>query len=121
MTTPLSERLGIRYPIIQAGMVWTSGWTENDIGYASTRDFLTWSEQKEIPVMAQEPGVRNCWAPEIIYDERRMEFLIFWASTVTGKFPVTAGASENDYNHRMYFTTTRDFTAFAPACPSVIW
>ncbi len=26
MKTPLSERLGIRYPIIQAGMVWTSGW-----------------------------------------------------------------------------------------------
>jgi enoyl-[acyl-carrier protein] reductase II len=26
MKTPLSEQLGIRYPIIQAGMVWTSGW-----------------------------------------------------------------------------------------------
>ena len=26
MQTPLSEKLGIRYPIIQAGMVWTSGW-----------------------------------------------------------------------------------------------
>ncbi len=26
MQTPLSLRLGIRYPIVQAGMVWTSGW-----------------------------------------------------------------------------------------------
>jgi enoyl-[acyl-carrier protein] reductase II len=26
MQTELSKRLGIRYPIIQAGMVWTSGW-----------------------------------------------------------------------------------------------
>ena len=26
MQTPLSKQLGIRYPIIQAGMVWTSGW-----------------------------------------------------------------------------------------------
>src|SRR5688500_14892589 len=26
MQTPLSQNLGIRYPIIQAGMVWTSGW-----------------------------------------------------------------------------------------------
>jgi enoyl-[acyl-carrier protein] reductase II len=26
MQTALSQRLGIRYPIIQAGMVWTSGW-----------------------------------------------------------------------------------------------
>ncbi|MDP4219606.1 MAG: nitronate monooxygenase [Bacteroidota bacterium] len=26
METPLSQKLGIRYPIVQAGMVWTSGW-----------------------------------------------------------------------------------------------
>lgn len=26
MTTPLSKQLGLKYPIIQAGMVWTSGW-----------------------------------------------------------------------------------------------
>ncbi len=26
MQTPLSTRLGIRYPVIQAGMVWASGW-----------------------------------------------------------------------------------------------
>src|SRR5690349_15598416 len=36
-------------------MVWTSGWWEKGIGYASTKDFITWSEQKEIPVMAHEP------------------------------------------------------------------
>jgi enoyl-[acyl-carrier protein] reductase II len=26
LQTPLSRQLGIRYPIVQAGMVWTSGW-----------------------------------------------------------------------------------------------
>jgi len=26
LQTPLTNRLGIRYPIVQAGMVWTSGW-----------------------------------------------------------------------------------------------
>ena len=95
-------------------LVWTSGWTENDIGYASTRDFLTWSAQREIPVMAHEPTVRNSWAPEVHYDEQRGEFIIFWASTIPGQFAETAGASESDYNHRMYFTTTKDFSAFAP-------
>src|SRR5471032_712356 len=95
-------------------MVWTSGWTENDIGYASTRDFITWSAEKEIPVMAYEPTVRNSWAPEIHYDAKRGEFIIFWASTIPGKFPATAGASESDYNHRIYFTTTKDFITFAP-------
>lgn len=95
-------------------LVWTSGWNENNIGYASSKDLLTWTEQKEIPVMAHEPTVRNSWAPEIHYDDKRQEFLIFWASTVPGKFLETAASSEEEYNHRMYFTTTKDFTTFAP-------
>ncbi|MBI5766232.1 MAG: glycoside hydrolase family 43 protein [Verrucomicrobia bacterium] len=95
-------------------LVWTSGWNENNIGYASTRDFLTWSEQKEVPVMAHEPKVRNSWAPEIHFDQKRGEFIIFWASTIPGKFAETAGASEDQYNHRMYCTTTKDFATFSP-------
>jgi hypothetical protein len=95
-------------------MVWTSGWNENNIGYASSRDFMTWTEQKEIPVMAHEPTVRNSWAPEVVYDPKAKEFVIFWASTIPGKFPATAGSSETDYNHRMYFTTTKDFATFTP-------
>ena len=95
-------------------MVWTSGWWDNHIGYASTKDFLTWSEQKSIPVMAYEPNVRNSWAPEVTWDPSRQQFLIFWASTIRGKFPETAGASEDDLNHRMYATTTKDWQTFTP-------
>jgi hypothetical protein len=95
-------------------MVWTSGWNENNIGYASSKDLVNWSEQKELPVMAHEPTVLNAWAPEITWDDKRGEFLIFWASTVPGKFPLTEGTSEDKYNHRMYFTTTKDFASFAP-------
>ena len=103
-------------------MVWTAGWSENDIGYASTRDFIHWSEEKSIPVMAHEPTVLNTWAPEVHYDSERHEFMIFWASTIPGRFPSTEGSSvssadlarSSGYNHRIYFTTTRDFTTFAP-------
>lgn len=95
-------------------MVWTSGWNENNIGYASTKDFLHWTQQQELPVMAHEPNVRNTWAPEIIYDDSKQEFIIFWSSTVRGKFTETQGASEDDYNHRLYYTTTNDFSNFAP-------
>lgn len=95
-------------------MVWTSGWWERGIGYASTKDFITWSEQKEIPVMAHEPTARNSWAPEIVYDETKGEFVIFWATTIPGRFPETGGASEDDLNHRMYGTTTKDFVTFTP-------
>ena len=95
-------------------MVWTSGWWERGIGYASTRDFVHWSEQREIPVMAHEPTARNCWAPEIVWDAKREEFLIFWATTIPDRFPATAGSSEDDLNHRMYGTTTKDFRTFTP-------
>ena len=95
-------------------LVWTSGWWDNHIGYASTKDFLTWSAEQSISVMAHESGVRNCWAPEAIWDPKREQFLIFWASTIRGKFPQTAGASEDDLNHRIYATTTKDWETFSP-------
>ena len=88
------ERL-VRDPCVTLGpdgiyhMVWTTGWKGNHIGYASTRDFLTWSEQRELPVMAHEPTVKNCWAPEIIFNVPTGECVIFWASTIPGRFPNT--------------------------------
>jgi hypothetical protein len=95
-------------------MVWTSGWNENNIGYASSKDLVHWSEQKALPVMAHEPAVLNAWAPEIVYDARRGEYLIFWSSTVPGKFPQTDNSGDGKYNHRIYATTTRDFSTFTP-------
>lgn len=95
-------------------MVWTSGWNENNIGYASTKDFINWSEQQEIPVMAHEPEVRNSWAPEVVYDEKTGNFVIFWSSTIPDRFPETDGASEEGYNHRLYYTITKDFKTFTP-------
>jgi len=90
-------------------MVWTSGWTERGIGYASSKDLITWSEQKYIMVMEKEPTARNCWAPEIIYDKKEGQFLIFWATTIPGRFPETEKGGDADYNHRMYCVTTKDF------------
>lgn len=95
-------------------MVWTDSWEGTTIGYASSKDLITWSEQKALPVMAHEPTVKNCWAPEILYDAKWKRFLIFWASTVPGKFPATELAGKNDNNHRIYATTTSDFTGFSP-------
>src|SRR5438552_1917893 len=46
-------------------MVWTVSWNDKGIGYASSPDLVHWSPQQFIPVMADEPGARNCWAPEI--------------------------------------------------------
>jgi len=95
-------------------MVWTSGWNEPTIGYAASRDLITWTGQKAIPVMASEPTVLNAWAPEVVYDAARQEYLIFWASTIPGRFAQTAGSSEEKYNHRIYATTTKDWATFTP-------
>jgi hypothetical protein len=120
LTSTIGKEKLMRDPCVVRGpdgtyhMVWTSGWWENNVGYASTRDFITWSEPKKLSVMAHEPTVRNTWAPEVAYDEKRQEFMIFWSSTIPGRFPDTAGASEDQLNHRLYFTTTKDFVTLAP-------
>lgn len=95
-------------------MVWTAGWTENGIGYAASKDLIHWSAQRYLPVMAHEPGTLNAWAPEIAWDDKHGEFVIFWSSTIPGKFPDTDSKGDGKYNHRIYATTTKDFAAFTP-------
>lgn len=94
-------------------MVWTVSWNERGIGYASSDDLINWSEQQYIPVMEHEAGARNTWAPELTYDEERDEYIIYWATTITGLYPETQSQEENAYNHRMYYTTTKDFKTFS--------
>jgi hypothetical protein len=95
-------------------MVWTDSWTDRTIGFASSRDLKHWSEEHALPVMEQEPTARNCWAPEVDWDAKRQEFVIFWSTTIPGRFPATEGTAESGYNHRIYATTTRDFKTFTP-------
>lgn len=94
-------------------MVWTVSWTDKGIGYASSKDLIHWSKQEFIPVMAHEEKTRNTWAPEITYDEKSKTYMIYWASTIDGKFPETKSEEEKGYNHRIYYTTTKDFKKFS--------
>lgn len=125
LTPVVGENKLMRDPCLLRGpdgvyrMVWTTSWTGGTIGYASSTDLKTWSEQKALPVMAHEPTTANCWAPEIIFDEAQGHYLIFWSSTVPGKFPVADETERRDKNrpprnHRLYSTTTKDFVAFTP-------
>lgn len=89
-------------------MVWTVSWNQRGIGYASSADLINWSEQRYIPVMHHEDSARNCWAPEITYDKKKKRYMIYWATTIVGKFPADPKV-ENGYNHRMYYVLTKDF------------
>ena len=53
-------------------MVWTWNWRGNSLGYASSPDLLTWSAQKQIPIMADFSATNNVWAPETYWDARKI-------------------------------------------------
>ena len=95
-------------------MVWTSGWWDKVIGYASSKDLIHWSNQKMIPVMAHEKEAKNSWAPEVFYDDASGLFYILWATTIPGRHSAIAETErEKGLNHRIYFVTTRDFNTFS--------
>ncbi len=94
-------------------MVWTVSWNDKGIGYANSADLVHWNEQQFIPLMTKEDSAMNCWAPEIFYDEVENDYMIYWATTIKGKFTETASTLENGYNHRMYYVKTKDFKAFS--------
>lgn len=97
-------------------LVWTTGWTGRTIGHASSSDLIHWSDQQAIPVMMHESDAQNCWAPEIIWDDYKKNYLIFWSTTILGRFPETAMSNKRpERNHRIYATTTTDFLRYTPA------
>ncbi len=96
-------------------MVWTSGWWDNIIGYASSKDLIRWSAQQTLPVMTHEPTARNAWAPELYFDKKNKTYYIVWATTIPGRFtPIADSEREKGLNHRLFCTTTRDFKSFTP-------
>jgi alpha-N-arabinofuranosidase len=92
-------------------LVWTTGWWDKGIGIAHSANLINWSSQTFLPVMADEPNAKNCWAPEIFYDEATRRFLIFWSTTIDGAFPETYNPAD-DNNHRLYYVATQDFVTY---------
>ena len=91
-------------------MVWTSGWGDKGIGYASSRDLVTWSQQKYLPLMEHESDCRTCWAPEAIYDPKTEQFVVMWSSDIPSASPTP---DPKGGFHRAYYVTTKDFTEFS--------
>jgi len=96
-------------------MVWTTGWKDKGIGYASSNDLVNWSGQRFLPFFAKlkgaNTGVNNAWAPETFYDEATRQYLITWSSDIDGRYPSTR--SKERMNNRTYYVTTRDFATFS--------
>ncbi|WP_338322976.1 family 43 glycosylhydrolase [Croceibacterium ferulae] len=92
-------------------MVWTTGWHDRGIGYASSPDLVNWSEQRFLPVLGDLPGVNNAWAPETFHDAANGRYVITWSSDIDGRFPETK--STERMNNRTWYVTTTDFETFS--------
>ena len=96
-------------------MVWTVSWDGRSFGRAWSDDLINWKDAKAVPCMENEPTTRNVWAPELFYDKTDRLYYVIWSSTIPGRFsPADKGTSESAYDHRVYYTTTKDFESFAP-------
>jgi hypothetical protein len=84
-------------------MVWTWNWRGNSLGYASSPDLLTWSAQKQVPIMADFPGTNNVWAPETYWDAAKKQWLLIWSSSM----------KDSQDGNRIWFSLTPDFQAFS--------
>ncbi len=63
--------------------------------------------------METDSNVVNVWAPELFFDDENNQFVIVWASTIPFKFP--KGQEDENNNHRLYYTVTKDFKTFSPS------
>ena len=119
LTPQVGDAKIMRDPSIAQGpdgtfhLVWTTGWkNDKGIGYASSTDLVHWSPEQHINVMGYEPTAINAWAPELFYDDEKQYFIIVFASCVPNRF--AKGDEDENNNHRLYYTTTKDFKTFSP-------
>lgn len=95
------------------------GWFKNDQGYydASTTgssnlvlwesdDLVHWGEPRLIDVAPKNAGM--AWAPEMVYDDERGEYIIFFSSSIMD--PVTKYKAKPN---AIYYVATRDFVHFS--------
>jgi hypothetical protein len=90
-----------RGPDRQFHAVWTWGWRKLSIGYAHSSDLVHWSDQREVPLMAEIRGTVHTWAPEIYWDKSKAQWLVIWSS-------IADGSTRN----RIYCSFTGDFVKF---------
>lgn len=62
-----------------------------------SKDLVNWSEPRLVRVAPDEAGCT--WAPEAVYDPKKKEYMVFWASMISGK-------------HSIWAARTKDFKEF---------
>ena len=90
---------------IEAGEGWDTA------QYRGSRDLIVWESKDLVHWSAERastigvPGAGCVWAPEGIYDSKREQFLVFWASMVKL-------SGDTEAKQRIYASWTSDFKVF---------
>lgn len=91
---------------IEAGEGWDTA------QYRGSRDLIVWESKDLVHWSAERastigvPGAGCVWAPEGIYDSKREQFLVFWASMVKL-------SGDTEAKQRIYASWTSDFQSFS--------
>ena len=70
----------------------------------SSENLTDWTEIEAVEIGIDGAGC--VWAPEAIYDEKKGEYLVFWASMVKKD-------GDSEHKQRIYSSYTRDFKSFS--------
>lgn len=91
-------------------LIWSTAEADKGFGYASSKDLITWSDQRFIPI-SEKLKAYNTRSPILYYDRRPRLFYIIWSATVPGlrEEKLEEGAVSNV----LLFITTRDFVNFS--------
>src|SRR5882757_1153444 len=83
----------MRDPFLQRGpdatfhLVWTWSWnTPTILGHSTSTDLIHWTPHQQLNVLANEPAALNAWAPALYYEPDHKRWLLFWSSTIPGRF-----------------------------------
>jgi hypothetical protein len=111
-------------------MVWTSSWTGECFGAATSPDLKQWSQPVQVQPFKNWPANDrpvNTWAPEVHWDPVQKNYAILWSSStagVEGDGGHNSGGLEKDparkvkpdpRHHRTFISRTSDFQSFTDA------
>ena len=111
-------------------MVWTSSWTGECFGAATSPDLKQWSEPVQVQPFKNWPANDrpvNTWAPEVHWDPVQKNYAIIWSSAtaaVESDGGHNSGGLEKDparkvkpdpRHHRTFISRTADFQSFTDA------
>lgn len=82
-------------------LIATNAWNSRDFAIWDSKDLIHWQNERIITI--SPPNADKTWAPEVIYNEKENNYLVYWTSSL-GKDPTSWS---------IYYAKTNDFKIFS--------